>query len=1430
MIGRRNLAGSTWIPLLAAVALMLASPSRAEDTDGNGFNDGCEQALVEKFCPSLVLHSGDQGVSPEPVEIMGPIWIYAYSFADGDYAGDQVTIWTEQNYSFLDSWNDLTNPAYTTEGLTNCNFVNGYFPFWHWDYAGPGPYPHCGEEVSGEYYDQPAGWYDAYHNGNEACAVTTNPPLCFTLQPGSYYPNTLYAHPFKQGGQYVIQYWFFYPFNDWVANHEGDWEHINVVITSDDPATAQISRVIYYFHHKYKVCETTQSENPAVFECYVTNGSHPVVFVGGYASVDYPDGAPPGVGNGSHGSYPVWGTWSNVATLPLGLFPATEYVDGAGNWIPWRSFIDGDPTDAHGVVLLKNPSYYNYTAHPEMSWLKAKIPWGFPFVHSSSTHSGWTVLLDVLQDFGLFKDANLGNVPPVSPPHQVTWNLVDTDAGEFTRYFGSASEFPIASDAQWTPPTTGGVPRLSGNVLDGATPVAGLGLVLVDDGADCPTQTTTTDASGHYEFEVNYLWSGKIKVMPTGNYNKLTPEEFSYGGVTADVPNPDVQATHTVSWSDWGETLGLPIDRRECGLALDTDPLFLRGTQTLAATTDGSNGAIVAWYGERFASDCSGTLGNNGAIYAQRINDAGELQWKAQGVYLGEAGGVENGQPLIVADGAGGAIVVWYTADPYIRVQRIDANGNILWPWGPYAIDDPVFVYEDPYADVYESIDATTDGDGGVIIAWVSALDLRILATRVTQYGTNGWSSWPDTGRNLETADRGYTIKLVSDDSGGAIVVWQTATTDPNPYRMFARHVESDGFNDLSWPSYAVPIDAASSYYMWYHRVCSDGNHGAIVSWDHWGDIHAQRLNAQGQRPWGTSGVVIFADANSQTHSQIVPDGIGGAIVAWEDYRNGSEADIFANHIQPNGQLDPAWTAGGRPVCTANGVQRDLRMAPSSNGVILSWADRRSGDFDIYAERLRLDGSADWSTGDGILIAGATGDQTRQKLVSDGSGGAIFTWRDKRGGEDDIYAMRRGWATLDVTLTPYAKRPDGTLAPMPDNNMFACPLGDAEEYVVEVHFDPAGISGVIPAAEITMGQAIGTNVRIFGMTDPIAADNDATAANNYTTTITHGNVAGCGEDQIPVFLGSQQIGLVAISAHSPDRTADGAVDIADFGLFGTDYQSPPKPYNPCSDYDSDGDVDLGDFGLFGLHWPHVAPDYVEPAAPAHLDQGPSLTLAVEPAEPHQGSAVPVVVTIDHVESMSALALALEVRVDDTSLRRWSPNPDLPEPVLVAYSNENRRVFLAYGGTQPLTGSSLELGRLELVGGFETAQTAAEYIELDGGEVLTADGRALRIWNSEILQLEPTKLQDYLDENRPNPFNPVTTIVYSLAAPRHVTISVYNVKGQLVSTLVNEHKPAGEFSVEWDGHDRSGQQVASGVYFYRMKTGRYVSTRKLVLLK
>ncbi|NIA31449.1 MAG: T9SS type A sorting domain-containing protein [Actinobacteria bacterium] len=99
-----------------------------------------------------------------------------------------------------------------------------------------------------------------------------------------------------------------------------------------------------------------------------------------------------------------------------------------------------------------------------------------------------------------------------------------------------------------------------------------------------------------------------------------------------------------------------------------------------------------------------------------------------------------------------------------------------------------------------------------------------------------------------------------------------------------------------------------------------------------------------------------------------------------------------------------------------------------------------------------------------------------------------------------------------------------------------------------------------------------------------------------------------------------------------------------------------------------------------------------------------------------------------------------------------------------------------------------------------------------------------------LRIEEIPAKFDLLQNYPNPFNPTTLIKYQLPKGENVEISIYNSVGQEIQQLVNEKKPAGNYSISWNGTDNNGKIVPAGIYIYRMRAGDYVAIKKMLLVK
>jgi hypothetical protein len=156
--------------------------------------------------------------------------------------------------------------------------------------------------------------------------------------------------------------------------------------------------------------------------------------------------------------------------------------------------------------------------------------------------------------------------------------------------------------------------------------------------------------------------------------------------------------------------------------------------------------------------------------------------------------------------------------------------------------------------------------------------------------------------------------------------------------------------------------------------------------------------------------------------------------------------------------------------------------------------------------------------------------------------------------------------------------------------------------------------------------------------------------------------------------------------------------------------------------------------------------------------------------------------------------------------------------------------------KPSSGTVAANGSLEVTvywHGVETEAIHEGYLVIESDDPVTPVANVHLILDvmtgiEDGLEVLPTKYA--LHQNYPNPFNPSTTIKYDLKAKTDVTLTIYNILGQKVRTLVQANQAAGFKNVVWDGLNDSGEQVSTGVYIYRIEAEDFVKSRKMVFMK
>jgi len=470
----------------------------------------------------------------------------------------------------------------------------------------------------------------------------------------------------------------------------------------------------------------------------------------------------------------------------------------------------------------------------------------------------------------------------------------------------------------------------------------------------------------------------------------------------------------SVQYFEYYDFLGDIVEPKEEVLVVDDNStLVMRYSPQMCS--DGAGGVIITWMDNR-----TGDFD----IYSQRIDARGKKIWDEEGVIIAQDPDRQF-SPEIIADGDGGAIILWangsYTWPYGLYAQKINASGQLLWP--PDTDSDGVSVCGDGgFQEFYHMI---PDGDGGAIISWDGSTITgdAIITQHLTSSGqiATGWDS-----DGIVIVDAGHTVDnphIASDGNGGAIIVWEDFRT-ATEIDIYAQKISSTGV--LGWTLNGIPI-CTETRFQTRPRIISDGENGAIIAWgDRRGidadtayDIYALRINSNGNTVsgWNATGEGINVEIGQQGNPQIVSDGNHGAIIAWMNYSSG-DYNIFAQRVSFEGNL--LWVEEGIEICTYSEHQYLYPiLADGAGNILIPWTDSRNEnttETDIYGQLINLNGIVQWEENGRSLVQVNSPQYLVKRVneelpvaINDETGEIFLTWIDTRNLNDtsyDIYIKR----------------------------------------------------------------------------------------------------------------------------------------------------------------------------------------------------------------------------------------------------------------------------------------------------------------------------------------------------------------------------------------------------------------------------------------
>jgi hypothetical protein len=627
-------------------------------------------------------------------------------------------------------------------------------------------------------------------------------------------------------------------------------------------------------------------------------------------------------------------------------------------------------------------------------------------------------------------------------------------------------------------------------------------------------------------------------------------------------------------------------------------------------------------------------------------------------------------------------------------------------------------------------------------------------------------AGWTENGAPvcIYTDDQEYPV-ICSDGAGGAIIAW----IDKRNYGdIYAQRLDPDGRR--LWAVNGVPI-CTESYGQLDPRICSDGSGGAIIAWtdpraSNVRDIYAQRIDPDGNVLWTTNGAPVCMEPAHQHLNDICADGQGGAILIWQDERvSTSYDDIYCQRIDPDGTV--LWAAAGVPLRVGGWLKEWARVSPDGGGgAIFTWIDWELTA--IMAQRVNAAGTVMWTV-NGEAVRNTTGNPYEPEIVPDGSGGAVVSWTDHRDWYD-IYAQRVDslgnmlWTANGVALTT-----DPTGEDWWQHHARMC--GDGEGGAILAWVDQRfGDSDCFAQRVNGDGVAQWTANGI-----PICTETGSTddfdlllVSDKGTIIVWEDSRSGVGNDMYAQRVDS--LGTV-------EWTANGEAICTAGGN---------QNYPRCTSDGMDGAI---------IAWEDERV-FMDPDIYAHRITG-------------EGGFVATLLQ-SWIAAFRESEVVIEWRLSeiDGDARFSVSRANIPGETFIELPSENIQcdgLAFVYRDVSFLPGESY-IYRVD--------------VETDGGRIF--------LFQTELITPPAGTLA--LHQNHPNPFNPGTTIRYYLPRRCRVELVVYDLTGAEVRLLVDAEQEAGPQQATWNGMNDSGKPVSSGLYFYLITAGKERASRKMLLLR
>jgi len=610
--------------------------------------------------------------------------------------------------------------------------------------------------------------------------------------------------------------------------------------------------------------------------------------------------------------------------------------------------------------------------------------------------------------------------------------------------------------------------------------------------------------------------------------------------------------------------------------------------------------------------------------------------------------------------------------------------------------------------------------------------------------------------------------KVVTSSVGDTYIGW--FSNDSGNYDVRLQRLDQMGNELWAQDGIVVSDNPAMSWLTDWDMTVDDDNNAILTFQDirNGGNnnIYVYKISPDGSFIWGEDGIELSNSAAFDVSPKVCVTSTGNVVVSWQ-----SENVIIMQRIAGNGTL--VWGPNGITLSCADTYSWPQPFAVEDDHILLKFFHDTGPSYaptrHCYMQKFDNDGNAVWASDTVVSNAGGISAWTQIfNMISDDNNGCFISWHDSRGG-----------GTISYPFVQHVNS-DGSV-------VFTANGTQLSTEADRQNFYPESIYDAVNDELITYWYQTNGSQSNYGITGQKL---DA-----------YGDIQWGPNGQNLISISSLYVQLIAVRGANDDLII----------LF-EEYTDAVNAYVKAMKLDTDGNYLWPDEQITMCS---IASSKVHSVASQFANN--QIIASWEDDRNGQKDIYAQNINFDGTLGASTANGTIEGTV---TLNGGSGNVEDVEvaagSVIVNPDANGDYIITIAPGTYNVTAE---------LDGYDPA-TIEDVVVTEGNATTGIDFTLEPIVSSENIIVTNTKL----GKNYPNPFNPITYIAYSISEIGQVTIEVYNLKGQLVKTLVNEFKETGEYSINWNGTDKTSKPVSSGVYLYKMKSGNYTTTRKMILMK